>query len=192
MTRRLAMAAAAFFAALPAWAAEEGGAGFLGLPTIYWKLANFAFFFGLLFVLLARPAAKFFRSRREQIATQLAEAERAQREAEQLRTEMTQRLAALSGEVKALQERLHLEGEREREALERQGDAEAARLTAQIEQEAARRVADARRQLAAEAASVAAELAVELLQRELNAEDRERIFRATLERLDERPAGGAR
>ncbi len=186
------MAATVWLAALPAWAAEEGGTTFLGLPTIFWKVANFAFFFGLLFFLLARPAAKFFRSRSEQIAAQLTEAERAKREAEQLRTEMNQRLAALSGEVRALQERLHLEGEREREALERQGDAEAARLTAQIEQEAARRVADARRQLAAEAASVAAELAVELLHRELNAEDRERIFRATLERLGEHPAGGAR
>ena len=192
MTRRFAMGTAAFLAALPAWAAEEGGAGFLGLPTIFWKVANFAFFFGALFVLLARPAAKFFRSRREQIAAQLAQAERAQREAEELRSEMNQRVAALSGEIKALQERLHRDGERDREALERQGDAEAARLSAQIEQEAARRVADARRLLAAEAAAVAADIAVELLERGLNAEDRERIFQTALERLDERPVEGAR
>jgi F-type H+-transporting ATPase subunit b len=190
--RGLAAAVVVWLAALPAWAAEEGGATFLGLPTIFWKVANFAFFFGLLYFLLARPASRFFQSRREQVATQLAEAERAQREAEQLRAEMAQRVAALSSEIKALQERLHGDGEREREALERQGDAEAARLTAQIEQEAGRRVADARRELAAEAASVAADLALELLQRELTAEDRERIFRTTLERLEERPAGGAR
>jgi F-type H+-transporting ATPase subunit b len=192
VTRRLAVATAISLAAMPAWAGEASGTAFLGLPTIFWKVANFAFFFGLLFYLLARPTAKFFRSRREQIATQLAEAERAQREAEQLRAEMNGRLAALSGEIKALQERLRSEGEREREELERQGDAEAARLTAQIEQEAARRVADARRQLAAEAASVASDLAIELLQRELTAEDRERIFRTTLEHLDERRVGGAR
>ena len=192
MIRRALLALVVSLAALPAWAAEEGGTGFLGLPTLFWKLANFAFFFGLLYFLLARPAAQFFRSRREQVAERLAEAERAQREAEQLRAEMAQRVAALSGEIAGLRERLHRDGEREREALERQGEAEAARFVAQIEQEAARRVADARRQLAAEAAAVAADLAVELLQRGLTAEDRERIFKDTLARLDEHAAGGVR
>jgi hypothetical protein len=38
---------------------------------------------------------------------------------------------------------------------------------------------------------VAAELALELLQRELTPEDRERIFRTTLERLAARAARGS-
>ncbi len=184
-------ALAAVTVALPAWAAEEDGGTFLGLPTLFWKVANFLVFFGLLAFLLARPLSGFFGSRREQIAAQLREAERAGREAEQLRVEMERRLAALSAEIGALQERLRAEGERERQALERQGQAEATRLVAQIEHEAARRVADARRALASEAAAVAADLAVELLQRELSAADRERIFRTTLARLGQ-PAGGAR
>ena len=112
-------------------------------------------------------------------------------EAERFRIEMEHRVATLAGEIATLKERLRSEGERERQALERQGEGEAARLVSQIEQEAARRVQDARRQLASEAASVAADLAVELLRRELTAEDRERIFRTTLERLGERPAGSA-
>ena len=192
MIRRAALVFVVALVALPAWAAEEGGSGFLGLPTLFWKAANFIFFFGLLYVLLARPAAQFFRSRREQVAERLAEAERAQRDAEQLRAEMTQRVAALSGEIEALRERLRRDGEREREALERQGEAEAARFVAQIEQEATRRVADTRRELAAEAAAVAADLAFELLQRQLNDGDRERIFNDTLARLGERAVGAVR
>jgi F0F1-type ATP synthase membrane subunit b/b' len=70
--------------------------------------------------------------------------------------------------------------------LARQGEEEAARLVAQIGQETARRVDVARRELASEAATVAAELALELLKRDLTSEDRDRIFRTTLERLTAR------
>jgi F-type H+-transporting ATPase subunit b len=191
MRRRVVIALAGLVVALPAWAAEEGGGAFLGLPTVFWKVANFITFFGLLFFLLARPLSKFFRTRHGQIATQLSEAEEATREAERFRSEMESRIAALAGEIAALQERLKGEGERERQALERQGEAEAARLIAQIDEEATRRVKNARRQLASEAASVAADLAVEILRRELTADDRDRIFKATLERLGERTAGGS-
>ncbi|HVN74942.1 MAG TPA: hypothetical protein VMT19_01410 [Thermoanaerobaculaceae bacterium] len=190
--RRIAIAVGALCAALPAWAAEESGETFLGLPTMFWKVANFVAFFGLLFFLLARPLSRFFQSRHSQIAAQLKEAENQRREAERFRSEMEGRVAALAGEIAALQQRLKGEGERDRQALERQGEAEAARLAAQIEQEAARRVHDARRQLASEAAAVAADLAVELLRRELTAEDRERIFNETLERLGESPTGSPR
>ncbi|MGD1148761.1 MAG: hypothetical protein ABR961_12525 [Thermoanaerobaculaceae bacterium] len=192
MRRRALIALAGLCVAIPAWAADEGGGAFLGLPTLFWKLANFVVFFGLLFFLLARPLSKFFQSRSAQIAAQMQEAERQRDEAEHFRIEMEKRVAALAAEIAALQERLRGEGEREREALERQGENEAARLLAQIEQEAARRVQDARRQLASEAASVAADLAMELLRRELTAEDRERIFKTTLERLGEHPAGSVR
>jgi F-type H+-transporting ATPase subunit b len=133
--------------------------------------------------------SNFFRARREDIARRLAEAERQQQEAAQLRAEMEARLSRLSGEIEALQERLHREGEREKERLERQGDEEGRRLLTQIEREAARRVSEARERLAAEAASVAADLSLELLERELTPEDRRRIFERTLERLQAEQEG---
>ena len=179
-------------AALPVWAAEGTGEGFLGLSPLFWKSANFILFFGLLFYLLVRPLSRFFHSRRTQIDAQMKESVRQQQEAERLREEMEQRIAALSGEVAALRERMLREGERERDDLQRQGDAEATRLVAQIELEARRRVEAARRDLAADAAEVAAQLALELLQREMTPEDRERIFRTTLDHLRARHEEGAR
>ena len=190
--KRLIAALTVSLLALPAWAVEEAGEGFLGLSPLFWKVANFILFFGLLFYLLVRPLSKFFHTRRAQIDAQMKESVHQQQEAERLRTEMEERLAALSGEITALRERMRRDGERERAALERQGDEEAARLVAQIDQEASRRVAEARRELAADAAEVAAQLAIELLQRELTPEDRERIFRTTLERLSARSEGGMR
>ena len=192
MRKRLLATLVVGFAALPAWAAEEAGESFLGLPSLFWKIANLIVFFGLLVYLLVRPLSRFFRARREQIASHMKEAVRQQQEAERLRSEVEQRVAALSGEIAELKERLRRDGEHERDALERQGEEEAARMVAQIGQEAARRVEEARRELASEAATVAAELALELLQRELTPEDRERIFRTTLERLTARAARGAR
>lgn len=176
--------------ATPAWAAE-GANTFLGLPRFFWYSLNLIVFFGLLAYLLAKPMSRFFRSRSEEIASQLAEAKRQREEAERLRAEVEQRVASLQNEIAVLRERLHREGEHEREALVRQGEEEAARFLAQVDQEATRRVAEARGQLTREAAALAAELAREILERDISDADRERIFAATVERLRRRSAGGA-
>ena len=169
--------------ALPALAASEGPATFLGLPTALWKLANLLAFVGLLVYLLAKPLRGFFHARSESVARGLGEAAQQREQAARLATEMEQRVAALQGEIGSLQERLRQEGERERKALEQQGEADATRLLAQLDDEAKRRVEEARVGLAHEAADVAAELAREILEKELTAADRERIFARTLERL---------
>jgi len=179
-------------AAAPALASEAGPSHFLGLPVALWKTANMLLFFGLLAYLLAKPLTAFFRGRTQAIARRLGDADRERAEAVSLRAELEARTARLSDEIVALQERLRQEGEREKAALERQGEEEARRLVQQVEREAERRVEEAREQLAAEAAAVAAELSVELLQREMTAEDRRRIFDQTLERLRRQPVGGAR
>ena len=200
MVRRLSAIAAksalffvsASLAAAPSWASEGGEvAGFLGVPMIVWKVANFLLFFGLLVFFLAKPMATLFRARRDAIVAGLSQAEHQRSEAARLQRETETRLAALSNEIKALRERLLQEGARERAALERQGEVEAARFVAQVEQESARRVAAARQQLAADAARLAADLAVDVLKKELTVEDRERIFRTALERLRDQPARGA-
>jgi len=171
---------------------KEAPTTFLGLPVWLWKTANLLVFAGLLVYLLAKPVSRFFHTRREEIARQIAEAVRQREEAVRMKAEMESRIASLQGEIAALRERLRSDGERERADLERKGDAEAARLLGQLDQEAQRRVAEARTQLAGEAAQLAADMAMELLERELTPADRERIFKRTLERLSAPPAGGTR
>lgn len=177
--------------AAPAWASggDGGPETVWGLPPIFWRVFNFVLFFGGLGYLLSKPLRSFFASRREGIARQLAEATRQRAEAEELRREMEARVAGLQEEIASLRERLRGDGEREREALAQQGEAEAAKLVAQVEQEAGRRIEAARAQLAREASEAAVQLARELLSRELGPADRDRIFRATLERLQQ---GGPR
>jgi F-type H+-transporting ATPase subunit b len=187
---RLALALVAMsLAALPALAAAERPSTFLGLPTVLWKLLNLLAFVGLLVYLLAKPLRGFFHARKDGIARQLAEAAQQRERAAQLEAEMERRVASLEGEIRELRERLHREGERERRLIEQQGEADAARLLAQLDGEAKRRVDEARVGLAHEAADVAAELAREILEKELTAADRERIFARTLERLRQGAAG---
>jgi F-type H+-transporting ATPase subunit b len=183
--------AIALLAAMPARASEEAVQTFLGIPTLGWKIINFVAFFGLLAYLLARPLQSFFASRRHAITEELEAAARQRQEAERLKAETEQRVAALEIEIATLRQRLQEEGERERDALIRQSETEAARLAIQAQQEADRRVADARTELAREAAESAASLARELLATELTPEDRDRIFARTLERLNE-SRGGSR
>lgn len=192
--KRLPIGLVLLLYAIPALASPEKEAAttFLGLPVWLWKTANLLAFFGLLVYLLAKPMAQFFRTRRDEIGRQIAEAARQRDEAVRMKAEMESRVAALQGEIAALRERLKADGERERAELERQGDAEAARLLGQLDQEAQRRVAEARTQLAGEAAQIAADMAMELLERELTPADRERIFKRTLDRLSAMPSGGAR
>jgi F-type H+-transporting ATPase subunit b len=178
---------AGILVAAPALASggEAGPETVWGLPPLFWKIFNFVLFFGVLGWLLRKPLGQFFRDRREAIAHQLAEATRQHEEAARLQVEVETRIAGLESEISALRERLRQDGERERQALERQGEAEAVRLLAQVEQEASRRVEAARTLLAHEAAETAVALARELLTSELGAADRERIFGATLERLQQ-------
>jgi F-type H+-transporting ATPase subunit b len=177
------MAGVATLVALPALAASEGPATFLGLPTALWKLANLLAFVGLLVYLLAKPLRGFFHARGESVSRGLGEAAQQREQATRLAAEMERRVAALEGEIRTLRERLQREGERERQQLEQQGETDAARLLAQLDDEAKRRVDEARVGLAHEAADVAAELAREILEKELTEADRERIFANTLERL---------
>lgn len=177
-------------AAEPAWAASGGSDTWLGIPRVLWYTLNLLLFFGLLGWLLAKPLAAFFRTRQEEIARALAEATRQQEEAARMRVEMERRVTSLEGEIAALRQRLRDDGVRERAALVQQGEQEAQRLLSQLDEEAARRREEAQASLAREAAGIAAELAWELLQREVTPEDRERIFRTTLERLRGQVKGG--
>ncbi len=170
--------------------AAEGSQTFLGLPRVVWYTLNLIVFFGFLAFLLAKPLSRFFRTRSEEIASQLAEAQRQRQEAERLRREVEGRVASLQDEIRTLRERLLREGENERDALRRQGEEEAARLLLQVDQEATRRVNEARQQLTQEAAAIAAEVARELLEREMGPEDRDRIFAAAVERLRTLHRGG--
>jgi len=181
---KLILAVVLMSAASPVLAAGGGEAGpFLGLPRPLWYTVNLVLFLGLLGYLVARPLNRFFTDRSAEVSRQLAEAQRQQEEAVALRHELDRRVHSLEAEVTALRRRLREEAERDRQALDLQGEREAARLVQQVDAEVHRRLLQAREVLARDAATLAADLAWELLEREMEPADQERIFQRTLQRL---------
>jgi F-type H+-transporting ATPase subunit b len=181
----LALVAAALVGALPAAAAGEASATWLGLPTWIWMLANLVIFFGLLGYLLAPPINSFLDARARRIHEELEEAREQRAEAAELQAGLGQKVAALEAQIEEILARAETEGHREHDAILEQAVHEQDRLLAQAQREIDHRLVQARQELKDFTAELSARLAREQLERELGREDRRRIFRRNLARLEE-------
>jgi F-type H+-transporting ATPase subunit b len=187
---RRAVGAATVVAALavarPAAAAADPFATWLGLPAWIWMLANLVLFFGVLGYYLGPPIARFLDQRGQRIAAELEEARERRAEAAALQATLGEKLARLEEQVREILARGENEGQREHEALLAQAERERDRLLAQVRGEIDHRLTQARQELKRHTAALAAGLAREQLERELGTEQRERIFRRNLSRLEQR------
>ena len=185
---RLALAAAAVLAALaaatPAAAAADPFATWLGLPAWVWMLANLLLFFGVLGYYLGPPIARYLDERGQRIGAELEEARERRAEAARLQATLGERIERLEQQIEEVLARGESEGRREHEALLAQAERERERLFAQVEGEIDHRLAQARLELKRHTAALAAGLARERLESELGAEERRRLFRRNLARLE--------
>lgn len=187
-TSRLAAAAvvaAALAAARPAAAAADPFATWLGLPAWIWMLANLVIFFGALGYYLGPPIARFLEARGRRIHEELAEARERRTEAAELQNNLGAKVAALEAQIDEILERAESEGRREHDAILEQAERERERLLAQAQGEIDHRMNQARQELKDFTAALSAQLAREQLERELGPEERRRIFRRNLSRLEE-------
>ncbi len=182
-----AVVAAALLAApaLGAESAEHAGSGtFLGLPReVYWTL-NLVVFLGVLFKFAGPPVVRFLEDKQRQLAHQLAEAQRQREEAETMEARLAAQIAELRREVDEVAARAEREGEREREEILAEAERECARIEAAVRAEIEQGLQQARQQLTSHAAMLAAELASQRLTDGLSREDRKRLFRDNLARLE--------
>jgi F-type H+-transporting ATPase subunit b len=187
--RALGVAALVLGLAGPARASSEG----LEAGELAWMAVNLAILLGVLVYFGRRPVRAYFADRRQRIHHELNEAEQLRKDVEARLAEWQRKLAGLDAELERLK-RLTLEqAETERERIV--GDARAAaeriRRDAQavVDQEL-RRSRDA---LRAEAAELTVRLAGELLSRQVDDADRERLldeFIQSIERGDAPRANG--
>lgn len=185
--RRLALGAAVvagLVVALPAAAAEDPSAIFLGLPAWIWMLANLVLYFGLLGYFLGPPLARFLEGRERRIREELEEARERRAGAAELQATLGDRIAELEAQVVALAERAEADGRLEHDRILEQAERESERLRVQAQREIEHRLAQARQELKDYTAELAARLAREQLERELGPEGRKRVFRRNLARLE--------
>ena len=179
--------------AQPAEAAgAEHGEGhpdtWLGLPRWVFLTLNLIVFFAVL-VRFAGPAlVAFLADKQREIAHALAEAERQREEAAGMEARLAAQIAELRRDVEALAERSAREAERERDEILAEAERDRDRLESSTRAEIEQGLAQAKGRLTAHAATLATRLAEERLAAGLTREDRKRLFRENLRRLESRGA----
>jgi F-type H+-transporting ATPase subunit b len=161
----------------------DNGRSHLFIPDYIWLSVNLTLFLYLLARFVGRPMGQFLDTRREGIAEELQQARKQLEEAEEMRADVSRRLAEVESEVDALRERAIEDGEAEAQRISAQAEEEEARFLRRVEDEIARRETETRARLAQDAASLTAKLAHDLLAKEMTDEDRRRIFERNLEAM---------
>ncbi len=160
-------------------AAHEGGGGHGGANlALDWvkRVLNFAVLMGVIVYFVRKPVGEFFSGRREQIATQLSDLERARDEAKAQLRDYEARLAQAGAEREKILAEFIAQGEAEKRRILAEAEAsagrirDAARLTIEAEVKAAKR------QIREELAEAAVELAAKQLRAEIKADDHGRLI----------------
>jgi F-type H+-transporting ATPase subunit b len=170
---------------------EHGGGHadtWLGLPRPIFLTINLILFFGIL-VRFAGPAlVRFVEEKQREIQHALAEAGRQRTEAAQMETRLAGQIAELRREVEELAARSEREAERERVEILAEAERERQRLEAAARNEIEQGLLQAQQRLTAHAATLATRLAEERISGGLTREDRKRLFRENLAKLETRKA----
>ena len=166
--------------------AEHGADTWLGIPRALILLFNLALFFGLIGWLAGPAVVRFLEEKQREVQHGLAAAARQREEAAHMEERLAAQIAELRREVDEIAARATREGERERQEILADAERERERLTQQTRGELEQGLERARQELTAHAARLAAELAEERLASGLTTDDRRRLFRANLARLESR------
>lgn len=134
-----------------------------------------------------KPLAAFLAGRSESIREQLAEAQKARREAEARLAEMEERMGRLDAELRAMRDEAERQAQEEYRRLEGQAEREAEKVLERAREEIAGMTRAARIELQRHTAELSVKLAEEQIRREISEEDRRRLFAGFVDRLGGRP-----
>jgi len=155
-----------------------------------WKFINLAVFVLALLYILTRKVklGEAFRTRRENIRRELAQAQQERDEALAKLKEVEERLGMLDTEVASIKERSAREAAEERERIARSTETEIAKLSEQAQREIERAGKAAKHELRRYTAEQSVRLAENLIRREMKPEDDARLVERNIQEL----GGGAR
>jgi F-type H+-transporting ATPase subunit b len=174
------------FACGMVWASSGGGHGessFNKNKDLIFRVMNFALLVGVLFFLLRKPAAQALEARRQGIKDQLDDLERQKEEAQKELAETKQKLSRLDGEVERIMAEYVQMGEAARARILDEARASAEKLQEQAKKNIEFEFASAKQQLTAEMADQAVAMAEELIRKNIQDEDQERIIDEYLEKV---------
>ncbi len=161
--------------------AHEGGWG----PwfTLFCSVVNFAIFVLLMRRFSRSPLREYLVSRRKRIVEEMAAASKARADAEKLKAEYEEKLAALEETKSELTREIESIAQADHDRLIEEARKAGERLQADAERRARSELESARRELRAEAARLAAELARAQLAERIEERHQRRLIREFLERV---------
>lgn len=155
------------------------------LKDFLYRIFNFALMVGLLVYFVAKPIRNGLRARREAIEKMLADAQEARAAAEAKHREYSEKLAKATEEIAQIRVAIKREGELERDRILLSAREMATKIEQEAENKAAGVVTKARAELREEAARLAVNLAAELLQKQVNASDQQRLVDEYMQKVGE-------
>jgi F-type H+-transporting ATPase subunit b len=170
-----------------ALAAEGGGGGLIQLnASLAVQLVSFLLLLAVLYRFAYRPLLATLEARTATIKQQLAEAQAAREAAQRQLAEFEARLTAAQAEAQTVRERALRDAAEMRERLAAEARQEAARLVETARAEIDQDVRRARGELRREVVGLAVAIAERLIQRNVQAEDQDRLVQDALARLGSR------
>ncbi len=166
------------FIAQAAEHSEEGGHG-LGL----WKIINFIILVVGIYLVWTKVINPALDKRNVGIKKALDDAAALKAEAEKSAALYRQKLDALDSMVASISEELRLEGEAEKKRLIQEAEKAAVRLKEQAKTTAEQEIKKARIEIRGEVAELAVKMAREILAKELNKEDQQRLIKDYISNL---------
>lgn len=153
--------------------------------TLLWSFINFTILAGLLAYFAAKPLKEFFINRHRVVKEDLEGAERSKKEAEERHQEYQKKLSEIEQELVKLQRSFKEEGEKERGRVLEEAERSGRRIRKEVQAIAEGEVQKARKLLQDEAAELTVRVAEDILKKEINYQDQERLVKDYLERMEE-------
>ncbi|MBW2265789.1 MAG: F0F1 ATP synthase subunit B [Deltaproteobacteria bacterium] len=179
------LAVLAVFVAVGVVFASSGGgeSGFDKGKDLIWRIMNFVVLAGGLTFLLRKPVAKGLESRRQGIRDQLDDLEKRKQKAEKELSEYQQKLNQLDKEVEKIVAEYVKDGEALKAKIIEEAKASAEKLQRQAKKNIEHEFEKAKKELRAEMGAQAIVMAEELIKKNINDKDQERIIGEYLEKV---------
>jgi F-type H+-transporting ATPase subunit b len=185
-----------FFSALPAilWMLFVTAAAFCAsgegevdhkaqLWDFAWRLLNFAVLLFILYKLAWKRLVNFFRNRREDIKTSLAEAEERRVEAEEKFKEYEVKLTKATDDIQNISEMIKAQGLAEKQKLIADAEKAAEKMKEDAKARMDQELKKAGTQLRTEAVELSIQVAEDILKRNVSKEDHEKMVKEYMDRM---------
>ncbi len=163
------------------WAASDGDGALLDLLA---RFINFALLVIILAVVLKKSnALGFFPNRVDDIKKRMEQLRREKEEAEARYLAIEKKLADFESEKKAILDEARRDGEAEKDIILAEAEKRVEQMLAQVESSLQQEVEEAKARLRWEVADLAADKAREIIARELNEDDQDRLVKDFIENV---------